>query len=219
MTEKRPRRGDRLRAWLRSRGVWFWAGVGTVASLILLWGGSQIAHDRRQSVTWYTGFGQWLGALGSLIAAGVALWIAVSERRHAERQREADLAREAGLVEIITNNLGRPDIATGVSFSAAGVGVQNRRSDRIFDIEVTQFVMGGEAFSLKFETIYLSPKPEGRHYQPSDLRLLAINPDQVLTMFPKGLRNIPAEYVEVRYTDSSGRRWQVDTDRKVRRIM
>src|SRR5271163_933725 len=92
MTEDHFLRHVRLRAW-RSRGVWFWAIAGIATSVFVLFVGSQIAHDRGQSVEWYTGFGQWLGGLGSLIAAGVALWIAVTERRHVERQREADLMR------------------------------------------------------------------------------------------------------------------------------
>jgi hypothetical protein len=52
-----------------------------------------------------------------------------------------------------------------------------------------------------------------------ELPYLAIAPDQVLSIFPRELPNIPADYVAVEYTDSRGRRWQVDTDRTVRGIM
>jgi hypothetical protein len=191
----------------------------TALSVLLLGGGSQIARDRGQSVEWYTGFGQWLGGLGSLIAAGVALWIAVTERRHVERQREADLTREAGLVQITATRLGKQK-AGGPMFPAAGVGVRNRRTDHIFDLEVTQFVMSGEEIGdLQLDSIDLYPKTKGRWYRPMELPYLAIAPDQVLSIFPRELPNIPADYVAVEYTDSRGRRWQVDTDRTVRRIM
>ncbi|MCV7428069.1 hypothetical protein [Mycobacterium montefiorense] len=72
----------------------------TVVSVFALWAGSQIAHDRGQTVEWYAGFGQWLGGLGSLVAAGVALSIATGDRR--ERQRERDDANhaQARLVQI-----------------------------------------------------------------------------------------------------------------------
>src|SRR5207245_2205709 len=53
MTENRPLqhvRLIRLIAWLRSRGVWFWATAGAATSVTVLVVGSQIAHDRGQSV-------------------------------------------------------------------------------------------------------------------------------------------------------------------------
>jgi hypothetical protein len=72
----------------------------------VLWAGSQFAHDRGQSVEWYTGFGQWLGGLGSLTAAIVALWIATRDRKERERElRSADRA-QATLVIV---ELGQPE--------------------------------------------------------------------------------------------------------------
>ena len=56
----------------------FWSVAIEIGSVGILFAGSQIAHNHRQSVEWYTGFGQWLGALSSFIAAGAALWISVS---------------------------------------------------------------------------------------------------------------------------------------------
>ncbi|WP_299562841.1 hypothetical protein [uncultured Mycolicibacterium sp.] len=44
-----------------------------VVSVALLTGGSVAAHRLNQDVDWYAGAGQWLGALGSLLAAGMAL--------------------------------------------------------------------------------------------------------------------------------------------------
>ena len=105
MTEKRLRPDARIRAWLRARSVWFWAVPGTACSIFALWAGSQFARDRGQSVEWYTGFGQWLGAVGSLIAATVALWIATRDRKEREDElRSADRA-QATLVLV---ELGQP---------------------------------------------------------------------------------------------------------------
>ena len=188
MNKKRPRRHVRPLAWLRSQGVWFWAIAVTATSVFVLWAGSQIAHDRGQSVEWYTGFGQWLGGLGSLIAAGVALWIAVTERRHVERQREADLMRQAALVQITATKLGKQQ-AVGPAFPAAGVMVRNRRTDRIFDIKVTQFVMrGDEIDDPQLDSIDVYPKAKDSWYVTAELEILAIASDQVLSLFPKGGR-------------------------------
>jgi hypothetical protein len=201
--------------------VWFWAIATTVISLFVLFAGSQIAHDRGQSVAWYTGFGQWLGGLGSLIAAAVALWIAVTERRHVDRQQEADLARQAGLVQVAASKkFGKRDIM-GPRFAAASVSVRNRRTDRIFDVELTRFVMqGNDIGSLEFSEIELFPESDGassRRIRPT-LDGITVAPDQLLLIFPNDQPDIPADYASVEYTDSSGRRWHVDTDKRVRRI-
>ncbi|MGV0624565.1 hypothetical protein [Mycolicibacter minnesotensis] len=193
--------------WLRGRGVWFWAITITVASVLLLWGGSQIAHDHGQRVDWYTGFGQWLGALGSLIAAGVALWIAVTDRRHAARQRDADLSREAALVQVSAER-----------FNPCGIRVMNRRTDRIFDIEVTRFVQyGSEVAPLAISHIDVHPTTEQVRYPWAELRHLAVAVDQAAYIYPNGIPDVPADYAAVAYTDSRGRRWEVDTDGGVRR--
>ncbi|BBY11007.1 hypothetical protein [Mycobacterium marseillense] len=199
----------------RTRGVWFWAIAAAAASLIVLFAGSQIAHDRGQSVEWYTGFGQWLGALSSFIAAVVALWIAVSDRRHVEKQLLADLAREAGLVRVTADIFYERD-ATNAPIRMAGVKANNRRTGRIFEIEVTRFVMGGREVSpLRLSSVELHPKPKGSYYTAADLPHLSIESDQSLYLYPNELPNNPADYVALAYTDSSGRRWQVDTDGKV----
>jgi hypothetical protein len=89
MANNPPSRRARLALFFRTRGVRFWAATITVVSIGVLFAGSQIAHNRGQTVDWYTGFGQWLGALGSFIAAGAALWISVSDRRHSTAERKA----------------------------------------------------------------------------------------------------------------------------------
>ncbi|CDM76139.1 hypothetical protein MMARE11_19920 [Mycobacterium marinum E11] len=213
------KRDSTCREWLRRRGVWFWATVGTLASVLLLWGGSQIARDRGQSVEWYTGFGQWLGGLGSLIAAAVALWIAVTERRRAEQQHEADLAREAGLVRVTARMIYERGLSFGPT-SLAAVRIQNRRMGRIFEIEVTKFVMdGNEVRPLLLASIDLCPKRPDSHYTVAELPYLSIETEQALYLVPNELPNNPADYVAMAYTDLSGRRWEVDTDGKVQRVL
>lgn len=196
-----------IRAGRRFRGVWFWALSGTVVAVLVLWGGTQIARAWGQSVDWYAGFGQWLGALCSLTAAVVALWIATSERRHADQQREIDLARQASLVRVTAANVSERDI-TGAPLALAGIGVRNRRPDRIFEIETVRFGTDGmEIVPLRVSSIEIHPNPQGHRYTVPELPHLSVGPDEVLHLVP----HEPADYAAIRYTDSSGRRWQVDT--------
>jgi hypothetical protein len=205
--------------------VLFWAVTIAMASAFVLFAGSQIAHDRGQTVDWYTGFGQWLGALGSFVAAGAALWISMSDRRHnveerqrTEDQQNADLERQAGLVQVTAERLGQRQ-AAGPNIVRASVGIRNRRSDRIFDIEVVKFVHNGRETDLEVEIVNgfaVSPvRPEHRNSFPkrADLPGIALATDEKLVIYQQGsIPDTQAEYVAVRYTDPAGRRWEVDTE-------
>lgn len=79
-------RFEKLKALVSKRGVGFWA-----VSIAVLFAISQIAYVRSRSVEGYTGFGLWLGALGSFVAAGAALWISVSNRRRSIKGRLANV--------------------------------------------------------------------------------------------------------------------------------
>lgn len=222
MTDQQPGSRPRLRDRLRGRDVRFWSVVIAVGSVGLLFACSQIAHDHRQSVEWYTGFGQWLGALGSFIAAGAALWISVSDRRnaiadrkHVEAQQDSDLQRQAALVRVTAEPLARRQ-AVGPSWKAAAVGIRNRRTERIFDIEVVKFVHGGEEKELeppRINGFAVFPVKEGQGFrQSAELRGLVLQPDEILVIYqPEHLLDVVADYVAVRYTDPAGRRWQIDT--------
>ncbi len=114
VADKLPSPRIRVALVTHTRSVLFWAVVIAAVSIGVLFAGSQIARDNGQSVDWYTGFGQWLGALGSFTAAGAALWISTSDRRHtmADRRRatiqqDADLKRQAGLVRVTAEMLNR----------------------------------------------------------------------------------------------------------------
>lgn len=192
--------------------------LGVVVAVLVLWGCTQAARAWGQSVAWYAAFGQWLGALGSLIAAVVALWIATSERRHADQQREFDLARQASLVRVTAAQLSEPDLADAPA-APSGISVRNRRPDRIFEIETARFVLDGmEIVPLRLSSIAIHPNPQGHRYTVPELRNLAVGPDEVLHLIPDELANKPAEYAAIRYTDSSGRRWLVDTYGNVGRL-
>ncbi|WP_063001508.1 hypothetical protein [Nocardia mikamii] len=204
----------------RTRTVWLWTATGTSVAVLLLWGGTQLAKANGQNVDWYTGFGQWLGALGSLIAAVVALWIATTDRQHTERARQAerdevaaDRAREAGLVFVVAKKLMTDDSVTPVTLEA-GVYVKNWRNSRIFDLEISRFVQDGVVVDdLKFKRrIILYPNPGGVAEKLELLPVLSLQTDQTLSLFPKDLPDVPAEYVALRYTDETGRRWEVDTN-------
>lgn len=229
MTDKQADSPPRLRERLRARGVRFWSVAIAIGSVGILFAGSQIAHNHSQSVEWYTGFGQWLGALGSFIAAGAALWISVTDRRNAladrkraEAQQDADLQRQAALVTVAAKELARRQ-AVGASYKAAGVRIRNRRTDRIFDIEVVRYVHTGQDVELQparingFDVFPIETDRGFRH--SSELAGLALQTDQTLAIYQPGyLPNTPAEYASVRYTDSAGRRWEVDTAGAVTRL-
>ncbi|WP_328411951.1 hypothetical protein [Nocardia sp. NBC_00403] len=194
--------------------------------VVALAAGTKLAKDHGQGADWYTGVGQWVGGLGSLIAAGIALWIATSDRRRADRLRSeeqerqaADLAREAGLVMIDARRLASV-VRIAPGDSKAGVSVRNRRRSRLFDIEIVRFVQQGEEVAdLELQRqfgVFDPAANEGKNRTRSDLidllPVLVLNSDQVLTLFPKNRPDVPADYVAVRYTDESGMRWEVDTD-------
>lgn len=200
----------------------------TVVSVVILFVGSQVARWRGQNVDWYAGFGVWLGALGSVIAAGVALWIAVTERSridaeraHAEAREDADLARQAGLVRVTAEKLGRRQ-AVGPSIPHAALGVRNRRNERIFDIEVVRYVFQGNDIELEIAKVNgftVFPTERKSFYLDAQLPGLVLEPDQTLVIYQQGnLPDIPADYAAVEFTDPSGRRWRVDTEGEVQRL-
>lgn len=98
-----------------------------VVPVVVLFIGSQIAHNSGQSVNWYAGFGQWLGALGSFTAAGAALWISVSDRGERKREREAEAQAQANLVVVTVS-----DASADGTF---GVEVANHGDWPLLDVE------------------------------------------------------------------------------------
>jgi hypothetical protein len=209
--------------------VRFWSAFITVASIAVLFAGSQFARAWGQTVDWYTGFGQWLGALGSFIAAGAALWISVTdrrrnddERRRAEERQEADLKRQAGLVSVTAEMIYRSQ-AVPPAIRTPAIGIRNRRADRIFDIEVVKFIHHGQELKLLPDSIngftISPPRPSQQGwYQSGQLSSVALDPDEWLVIYQQGnLPNTPADYAAVKYTDRSGGRWEVDTKGAVTR--
>lgn len=222
---------NRVARFLSTRSILFWAVMVTFVSVGALFIGSQIAHDRGQSVDWYTGFGQWLGALGSFVAAGTALWISVTDRRRAdvarqrvEDQEKADLERQAGLVRVTTEMLGQRQ-AVGPAVKVGAVGIRNRRADRIFDVEVVKFIHHGQEMNIDvdmvngFAVFPSRPEHEKRFPFRSELLGITLAPDEWLVLYQQdSLPNTPADYTAVRYTDAAGRRWEVDTKGAITRL-
>jgi hypothetical protein len=121
----------RLSRCLRARGIAFWAVIVTVLSVGTLFVGSQIAHDRGQSADWYTGFGQWLGALGSFIAAGTALWIATRDRKARSAERHDEEKTQARLLQLT--------VESGESNRAAiTIDVRNFGPLPVLDVEIVE---------------------------------------------------------------------------------
>ena len=235
MTENASGPEPERKGWLCRRGVRFWGLVLTSASILILLVGSQIAHDMGQSVDWYAGFGQWLGALASFAAAGAAVWIATTDRRRNDNMRarehaqhEAVLAREAGLVQITSEIFGRRQVA-GPMLDTAGIGINNRRRDQIFDIEIVKLVHDGKdvPFDLNTDvelmngwaTSPVREEHETRFPQSHELPRITIHSDELLVIYqPRDLPNTAADYVAVAYTDRTGLRWKVDTDGAITRL-
>lgn len=228
MANEPPNQRKRLTAWFHSHRALFGALIIIAALTGVLFAASQIARNWGQDVDWYSGFGQWLGALASFVAAGAALWISTSDRREnmrdrqrLEGQQEADLARQAGLVQVTAGMLGQAQVA-GPSIRTASIAIRNRRLDRIFQIEVVKFIHHGEEMEMptaKVRSFAISPKrPNDSLYFREHLPFVVIDTDELLVIYQQGdLPNTPADYAAVRYTDSAGRRWEVDTDGVVTR--
>ena len=120
-------RGPRLFEWICRRSTLFWAIAITVVLVAALFVSSQIAHDRHQSVDWYTGFGQWLGALASFVAAGAALWIATRDREYRALEQRAEQEAHARLIVV---SLDQP----GGSHGYFPVGVSNFGTRAVLDV-------------------------------------------------------------------------------------
>ncbi|SDZ32301.1 hypothetical protein SAMN05421504_112191 [Amycolatopsis xylanica] len=70
--------------------VWFYGFLAFVGGLLLLALGIALKKDSG----WRAAWGQWVGGLGSIVAAGTAVWIAVEGWRRSDEQRRADQERE-----------------------------------------------------------------------------------------------------------------------------
>jgi hypothetical protein len=203
------------------KSPWFWLATSTVIAVALLTAGTIAANRLDQSVEWYAGVGQWLGALGSLLAAITALWIATTDRRRADklreaerRDREADLLREAGLVRVRFEEVPRRQQISGRAFGEPGIGISNRRADRIFDVELHTVTINGEDFRFDVETISVDGGPAAR----GTLAHRVIEPHQELLLFAEISAYNGKTFSAVRYTDQHGRRWQVDTAGAVAKV-
>lgn len=197
-----------------SKRPWVWLTVLTITSVALLTGGTIAAHRLHQSVEWYAGVGQWLGALGSLLAAITALWIATTDRRRADAQREAerrdrdaDLSREAGLVRVRFEEVPRRQRISGTAFNETGIGIRNRRADPIFDIELHTVTINGEDFRFDVDTVSV----DGGAAAQGTLTQRVVDAHQELLLFAEIPPHNGETFAAVRYTDQIGRRWQVDT--------
>ncbi|MUM19715.1 hypothetical protein FZI91_21805 [Mycobacterium sp. CBMA271] len=194
---------------VRSNG-WHLYGVGLLLTLLLVFVGTQIAVWVGQDVNWYTGFGSWLGAIASVFAAVVALGIATSDRRRADRQRTIDsderneaLRRQASLVRATATH---GDL----------IKVCNWRSSRIFNIEITNVDIGG---SNRLKTIgsirvRMNDGSDQISWWRTPLETLVLKPNQeawIAVELAERYRLDTADKVAVRYNDEAGRSWEIDS--------
>ncbi|WP_074327200.1 hypothetical protein [Mycobacteroides abscessus] len=203
------------------KSPWFWLATSTVIAVALLTVGTIAANRLHQSVEWYAGVGQWLGALGSLLAAIMALWIATTDRRRADnlreaerRDRDADLLREAGLVRVRFEEIPRRQQISGRAYGETGIGIRNLRADPIFDVELHTVTINSEDFRFDVETISV----DGGAAAQGTLTHRVIESHQELLLFAQIPPHNGQTFAAVRYTDQQGRRWRVDTAGDVAKV-
>ncbi|MGC5027443.1 hypothetical protein ACLQ3K_22065 [Tsukamurella sp. DT100] len=215
-----------------SRQTWVWAAGIVAVSVVGLVAGSQIARWAGQDVDWYTGFGQWLGAIASILAAGAALWIATSDRRRAdrlarERQDEDDEKERIRLERVAA--LVRVEHGTTVPQFGEAVFIQiiNMRSETIVDVQITEYVIEGHNWATTEQwlsdhvrriprTPDGAPRPLNSDIPANSavIRHAAEVPESDPAFVP---RKVP-ELVVVTYLDSAGLQWQVDSTGRAERI-
>lgn len=136
-------------------------------------------------------------------------------------QQQADLKRQAGLVRVTAEMLSQRQ-PVPPNISRASIGIRNRRADRIFDIEVVKFIHHGQEMELTVEWVNgftVFPLKQETYYFAEQLPGLALETDEFLVIYQQAtLPNTPADFAAVRYTDSVGRRWAVDTEGAVTRL-
>lgn len=207
------------------RSPWFWLGVILVGSTVVLTVSTISANRLNQSVEWYAGVGQWLGALGSLLAAGMALWIVTTDRRRfdqlrqdEQRERDADLLREAGLVRLMdlrnTRDMNLDDLSGRSDSGVVGIKVRNYRADRIFDLDLS--VDTAEAQTV--DPMWTYAYPDGYEKSQVEPEKCTVAPDGELYLQARLRSWIEHVRITVRYTDQRGRRWQIDADGNVARV-
>ncbi|MGZ9829497.1 hypothetical protein ACXYTP_21510 [Tsukamurella ocularis] len=213
---------------MSNKQVWRWALFGTIGAVLVLTIATPIAAHAGIKSDWYAGYGQWLGAIGALVAAAVALGIATTDRRIAAEQRDAEnrerdatLKREAALVRV-----GWEQVTTMRTFGGDRtepmITVTNRRDVPIFDIEVVGFVQDGQEPDNGFEVTGYMPLPlpddaNFAHQQPIPSHLV-VEPAESIAFAIGTVSDSPA-LVTVNYTDQKGHRWQVKSSGGASRII
>lgn len=224
--------GSKIERRAAERRVWSWGLGVTVLTVALLWGGTEAVQEFDQDVDWYTGFGQWLGALGSLLAAGAALWIATTDRRRIDHQRredqaaqDTDLAREAGLVRVAMFDKRLPR-SLKPSDAAPGISVTNWRSSPLFDLRLERIVVKGTKLLTPGIGFVEVPNPAENDKMSTgrNAEMLAreiIDSRSIVSIFPEDstkerrkpetpeLHDEKVECAVLRYTDNTGRRWEI----------
>lgn len=197
--------------WLRSRGVWFWSVTITVVSVGGLFVGSQIAHDRGQTVDWYAGFGQWLGALGSIIAAAAALYIATRDRKERARERHAEHAAQARLVRHTFKR------ATGSQNYV--LTILNYGDHAVLNVYITEVLWQAEPEAVWFDTNeFIEVVPPHRDDDSEERFMIVKFVDSQGQTFPElighGHESLPiiastrgAPDVVFHFTDAHGNEW------------
>ncbi len=171
----------------------------------------------------------WFGAVGSLLAAGAALWIATTDRRRADnRERRTEhraaleLTREAGLVRIQTGEIQAP-VLVGPGDTRFGLTLRNWRKSALFDVRLERIVVEGQEISpVELErqagAIYPPDGDKKAYFSADELARKMLDPGTIISWVPRGISTAP-ELAIVHYTDDSGRRWEVDnTSTLARRI-
>ncbi|MET8847604.1 hypothetical protein [Amycolatopsis sp. NPDC004625] len=205
------------------------ASLAVVVLGLLLWGWIAGMHT-----DWWASAGQWTGGLGSIAAAGAAIWIAISGWSRSERQRKDDQERElAGRFGIWVRRSGGGD---------AEVLYVNAGPLPIYDV-VAQPVVDGEPVDFRLDLASLGPTQEptllpdltsviprfvserlrvefdGPGVDDGDLSAVDETLSGLLEHMSGRLAVINSASVRVTFRDANGLRWVREADGRLARLV
>ncbi len=184
-----------------------------------------------KDATWWGALGQWVGGIGSIVAAVVALWIAREGWRRVERERREEEMIQAELVQY--DGFNRYDTVDS-AYSNASITIHNRSGSYVMDVELVAVQHRGE---IRIGDWYLvgacyvnaageSVTPEltsapGKEFNEVFSR---VSPEERVRFYvtfrlPDARSEIPeiGPIVTFSYMDARGRRWtRTDAERPTR---
>jgi hypothetical protein len=154
-------------------------------------------------------WGQWAGAIGSFLAVVVALWVAISDSRRRDRDREDQLSTQARSITTTCTakftNLGTP--GDNWRIESFRVELLNHSSLPITNLSVAAV----ETYSLDdpLHEFKWARASSPQVVAPGTSVILFVEPFRIIeTESPSEWRNSQVLVATVRFNDASGLRWR-----------